>query len=76
MSLAPIGAPGCDLLLQPDFLALEAASAGTADWTLSIPFSVALAGLSINQQAFPYEPAANPLGFIASNGLRLVLGIR
>ncbi|HEX6811419.1 MAG TPA: hypothetical protein VF384_07340 [Planctomycetota bacterium] len=76
MSLAPIGAPGCDLLLQPDLLAFEIVSEGAADWTLSIPYSVALAGLSIYQQAFPFEPGVNPLGVTASNGLRLILGIR
>jgi len=76
MSLAPIGAPGCDLLLQPDVLTLEIASESHADSAVSIPFSVSLAGLSIYQQAFPFEAGVNPLGMIASNGLRLILGIR
>jgi hypothetical protein len=76
MSLAPMGAPGCDLLLQPDILTIEIASKNAADSTVSIPFSVALAGLSIYQQAFPVEPGVNPLGMTASNGLRLILGIR
>ena len=76
MSLAPIGAPGCDLLLPPDFLSFEVANDGIADWTVSIPFSVALAGMSIYQQAFPFEAGVNPLGMTASNGLRLILGIR
>jgi len=76
MSLAPIGAPGCDLLLQPDVLTLAIASESHADSAVSIPLSVSLAGLSIYQQAFPFEAGVNPLGMIASNGLRLILGIR
>ena len=76
MSLAPLGAPGCDLLLLPDLILVGPAIGSRAEVSLTIPATVALAGVSIFEQAFPVDPAANPLGLAASNGLQLVLGVR
>lgn len=76
MSLAPLGAPGCDLLLPPDFLSLALANGSSASLSLAIPANTSLLGVSVYQQAFPFEPEVNPLGVTASNGLRLVLGLR
>jgi hypothetical protein len=66
----------CDLFLPPDILAFSGATANAAEWIFSIPLSTSLAGSSIYQQAFPLEAGVNPLGITASNGLRMVLGIR
>ena len=75
-SLAPLGMPGCDLLVTPDALEFRSANAGAAEWTLSIPNNTALVGVFIHQQALPFDPTANALGLAASNGLLMVPGIR
>jgi len=76
MSLASLGAPGCDLLLPPDSLEFAAASGNAVEWDLAIPFTPWLAGINIYQQAFPIEQGVNPLGISGSNGLRMGIGIR
>ena len=76
MSLAPLGAPGCDLFMQPDSVEFRTPVGLVVDWTLAIPSTPSLAGVVVFQQALPVDPAANPLGLTATNGLRMTLGVR
>lgn len=76
MSLAPLGAPGCDLYLQPDAIEFRTPVGLVVDWTLAIPSTPSLAGVALFQQALPVDVTANPLGLTATNGLRLNVGIR
>jgi hypothetical protein len=70
------GAPGCDLLVQPDVVEFRAAAAGKAEWALPVPNVPALAGAMFWQQAFVFDAAANALGLAASNGVVVTLGVR
>ncbi|MCA8953903.1 MAG: hypothetical protein KDE27_30615 [Planctomycetes bacterium] len=75
LSLAPFGAPGCDLLASGElgvFLVLN--TAGTAQLQLAMPNSPGLVGFPFYSQAFPLDPAANSLGLSASNGACATVG--
>jgi hypothetical protein len=74
--LAPVGAPGCDLLVLPDVADLRLASGNRAEWSLAIPNVPALAAQTFRQQAFVIDPAANALGLVASNAVSVTLGVR
>lgn len=74
--LGAIGMPGCDLLVGLDALEFRPAVAERAEWTLAIPNVPFLAGVVFRQQAFVRDAAANPLGFAASNGLVVTIGVR
>jgi hypothetical protein len=76
VSLDGFGMPGCSLLVPTDVIELSAATGGTAAWSVGIPNVPSLAAASFRQQAFVLDPAANPLGLAASNGVLVTIGIR
>jgi hypothetical protein len=74
-SLAPLGAPACELLAEP-LLLLTAAGTGNASWSLALPNVPAAAGQLLFTQGAVLEAGANALGLATSNALELRLGIR
>ncbi len=74
--LGAFGMPGCDQLVLPVAIEFAPVQGCMAEWPLSIPNAPALANVHVYQQAFVLDPAANPLGLTASNGLHLATGIR
>lgn len=76
IDLTFLGMTGCDLLVPLDILEFALANAGAADWSYAVPVSMALAGVSFGQQAFPLDFAANPFGLSASNGVTGTFGVR
>lgn len=76
ISLAPFGMPGCDQLVIPATSEFRIANNGSADWTLSIPLTMALANVHLFQQVFALDATANAAGLSASNGSELTTGIR
>lgn len=76
VSLASIGMQGCDLLQSADLGSFAAmpGSGTTATWSLAIPQSPLLVGVSIYLQGYAVAPGANPLGVIVSNGIAWIFG--
>jgi hypothetical protein len=70
--LASIGMPGCDLLVSGDTLFQVQNILGTALWSVDVPASVV--GAVLYQQAFAWDPPANPAGLTVSHGARLQVG--
>lgn len=66
--LGVLGAPGCDVEVDPAFVTVVLADAqGRASWHLALPLVPALAGVELAQQAFGLDLAANGLGLTTSN---------
>jgi hypothetical protein len=63
--LAGLGAPGCSVLASGEDLRLLTNVLGSALWQWTIPNAP---GVSFYNQAFAFDPAANPLGITVSNG--------
>lgn len=76
IALGPQGMPGCDLLVSLDVVQFGAANGDTASWSVYVPNTVSLAGVSFRQQAFVVDVGANAFGAVASNGITATLGIR
>ncbi len=76
IDLSFVQMPGCELLVPLDSLDFVVADAGTAEWSLFVPMTPALAGVAWRQQAFPLDAAANPFGLSASNAVEAVFGVR
>ena len=74
--LDPFGMVGCTLLVSLDWLSFAANVGGVAEWTLTVPVDPSLVGASIQQQALPFDAAANPVGLSASNALTATFGVR
>ena len=74
LPLGSIGMSGCSLYVSLDHAA--AAIAPTAAFVLpfSLPNQASLIGQRLYLQGFAFDPAANPAGIAASNGLALHLG--
>ena len=73
--LTPSGMPGCVLLqdMQLGHLANNGAAAAV-EFATPIPASAAFAGLRFFAQGFIHDPTANPVGVIATAGLRVDVG--
>jgi hypothetical protein len=72
LSLAPFGAPGCELLAEDlalHFRAFDAAGFGALP--LPIPNDPSLARVTLFSQGATYVPGANPLGALFTGGLAL-----
>ena len=65
------GAPGCTLLASIDDIQAMTNVLGTAAWSLPVP---TLPGAQFYVQAVAFEPAANALGVVLSNGGHGTLG--
>ncbi|MCA8975032.1 MAG: hypothetical protein KDC98_09940 [Planctomycetes bacterium] len=75
LSLAPFGAPGCDLLASGDLgVFLAPSTAGNAQLQIAMPNAPGFVGFRFYGQVFPLDPAANALGLIASNGACATVG--
>ncbi|MCA8975602.1 MAG: PQQ-binding-like beta-propeller repeat protein, partial [Planctomycetes bacterium] len=75
LDLTPFGAPGCEVYTGPVGTVLVLAPAGTASWSLQLPYSPGLVGMAFYQQAFVYDPAANVLGLVTSNAGRGIMSL-
>lgn len=75
LSLAAQGMPGCSLLAEIALAELRIASVTTASWQFSIPTNPLLFGYTFYAQAFVFDPPANALGFVVSNGVRSRVGL-
>jgi hypothetical protein len=77
LSLAPLGAPGCDLLTSSDVFLPIGNFNGTAYTSLAIPpDAVPSATPVLFAQGLALDPGANQLGTVVSNGAALAIGIR
>jgi hypothetical protein len=75
LDLASIGAPGCALLCDaPIASAFAIGAGGTGNVVYTLPNVLGALGSSFYNQAFVFDPAANALGFVASNGGHGVFG--
>jgi hypothetical protein len=69
LSLGGIGAPGCNLLVSADDARpLTTNGAGAGSYQYVLPNVIYALGLSFYNQAFVFDPTANALGFVATNG--------
>ncbi|MBK8097702.1 MAG: hypothetical protein IPK26_11380 [Planctomycetes bacterium] len=71
LALAPWGMNGCFLLTNPVAIVPLGQSGGRAIWSLPIPSSAFLIGMSFYLQAGVPFPGANPTGIVTSNGCRI-----
>lgn len=74
--LGAIGMDGCNLFTSVDLALPLVRSGGSASVSLGLCNCPELVGLSVYQQAFVQDPAANTLGLVASNGAELRIGAR
>lgn len=76
VSLASLGMPGCDLLQSADLFGLPVAptGVGVGEFLFTVPNQPAAVGVHLYLQALAYAPAANPGGFVVSNGLDWTVG--
>jgi hypothetical protein len=63
--LAPIGAPGCNLLVSGDLIFGFPNILGVGTWSFTVPNQP---GIQFFQQAFAFDPAANSLALTVTNG--------
>ncbi len=73
LELTAAGMPGCTLYQPLDILLQFSVSGGAGTIPLTAPILNAACGLQVFVQALGWEPTANPLGVIASNGGRIVV---
>ncbi|MBK8096006.1 MAG: hypothetical protein IPK26_02810 [Planctomycetes bacterium] len=76
LSLANIGAPGCDVLQSSELLAMpcQPTGPGTARHVLALPGNPALIGVRLFAQPWGLAPGANAAGILTGNGLSLFSG--
>jgi len=74
--LSALGAPGCWQRVSLELLSLEPAAAGASHWTFPIPAVPQLAGFALHAQLLVPDANANAFGFVVSNAVELVVGVR
>ncbi|HZN40549.1 MAG TPA: hypothetical protein VFD82_17220 [Planctomycetota bacterium] len=74
LPLGAIGMPGCSLLVSLDYFEARATMGSTLQQLVVLPYVAAVLGLELSLQGFGLDPAANPAGITASNGIALRLG--
>ena len=67
-----LGAPNCSALCSGDQLHIMSSVLGSGAWSFVVP---PVPGATFFNQAFPFDPSANPLGLTTSNGGRGVIGL-
>jgi hypothetical protein len=73
--MAPIGAPGCTLLVDTTVMFTGfVGTSGSLTFSLTTPDNVALDGVTLFGQAAILDPFANTLGIVTSNGVRTRFG--
>lgn len=73
-SLAPIGMPGCSLLVAPDGLVPATGSGAQASLTIAVPNQATLVGLPFYLQGFALAPGSNPANLVATRALDCRIG--
>ncbi|MBK9386570.1 MAG: DUF642 domain-containing protein [Planctomycetes bacterium] len=73
-SLAGLGAPGCELLVGPDWTFGLANVGGVAAWSVQVPQDGLLAGAVVFVQGLVFDLAGNGLGVVVSNAGRVGVG--
>ncbi len=73
VDLGLFGAPGCLLFLNNLVVQQFARSGGAGTFNLPIPADPNVAGITLFEQAFDLDPAANRLGFTTSNALAFTI---
>jgi hypothetical protein len=76
LDLTSHGMPGCTAYLQSGVNHFWFAPIGTAQVPFVVPNLMTLSGLPLVSQAFANSPGLTPLGFVASNGLSLRIGVQ
>lgn len=74
--LDPIGMRGCALYTSPDDSTNLGNPLGVAVWSVRLPVAAGPLGLRFFNQAVVFDPGANALGLVASNGGAGTLGAR
>jgi serine protease AprX len=74
-SLAGAGAPGCNLYVSIDIvLGMTTNALGAASLNLTMPAVPNFVGTRLHEQFIVLDAAANQLGAISSNGVRILIG--
>jgi hypothetical protein len=70
-----IGAPNCMALASGEIpVGFLVNAAGAASLTINVPNDKSLIQANWFQQVFVYDPPANTLGIVTTNGVRAILG--
>ncbi|MGE3173441.1 MAG: hypothetical protein AB7O97_12520 [Planctomycetota bacterium] len=75
IDLTPIGMPGCFQYPVAPWTEFFAVSGSSAQLSQFIPNVIPFVGVELVGQAVIYQPPLTPLGFVASNGFVLTLGL-
>ncbi|MBK8976162.1 MAG: hypothetical protein IPM29_09560 [Planctomycetes bacterium] len=76
VDLTPFGAPGCTAYVFPNvILGARGTTSGTASLSFPVVEEPLFVGVHIYAQVLVYDLFANPLGFVASNGIDIRPGI-
>lgn len=68
LPMGPLGAPGCQLLIDPLAFTTVANTAGRGAWSLVIPNNALFRGTQIVNQAMVLAPGVNALNGVVTNG--------
>ena len=72
--LQPFGAPGCQLLVDPQVVqGLPTSAGGAANQPFPIPVTPSLVGLEISAQWFVPDASVGSLGFAATEAVAFVI---
>lgn len=74
LSLASFGAPGCFGRVSTDVTTFLAGAGNTATWSLTVPNSAGLIGLTIYNQMLVFDPGFNALGAVMSDAVGSQVG--
>lgn len=74
LDLGVAGMPGCAAWLAPEATLFGTAASGLATWTIAVPTSPAVLGVTVLLQGLAPEPTANVAGWVVSNALRARIG--
>lgn len=72
--LTPFGMPGCFARVATDLIVPVVGQNQSATLTMPVPQNNALLGVTLYQQGFAIDPAANAAGLTAGNSVRLSVG--
>ncbi len=75
VDLTAIGMPGCEAHVVAPVATLFLAPGTSVQFPETIPNNPSLIGVVLVGQALVYSPPLTPLGFVASNGMLLTLGL-
>ena len=75
LNLSVIGAPGCFVRVSPDITAFQSGAFGSTHYSLIVPNTYGLVGLSIFTQALVLDPPINALGACISDSAVCLIGL-